>query len=169
MDTSFHYSTEFTLDKSHYDECYCESMPAKTSPKAYIKAAVFLLFGIALIFTDINRYLVYFFIGLGIIEALQVKYHKAWYLMRQMMSKAAGNQVTLIINDKGIHTRSDYVNHSIEWSNINNISDTEHGFLIAVKNGKSYISKRCLDQEAIAFILTKQAENLKNLPDTGSF
>ncbi|ABE56157.1 conserved hypothetical protein [Shewanella denitrificans OS217] len=155
MENSFHYSTEFTLDKSHYDECYSESMPASTSPKAYIKAGAFMLFGIALVFTDINRYLVYFFIGLGIIEALHVKYHKPWYLMRQMMSKAAGNQVTLIINDNGIHTRSDYVNHSIEWASVNNISVTEQGFLIAVKNGKSYISKRCLNQEAIAFILTK--------------
>lgn len=155
MDTSFHYSTEFTLDKSHFDECYCESMPVNTSPKAYIKAVVFILFGIALVFTDTSRYLVYFFIGLGIIEALQVKYHKAWYLMRQMMSKAAGNQVTLVINDKGIHTRSDFVSHSIAWSEVDEINVSEQGFLIAVKKRKSYISKRCLDANTIAFIQAK--------------
>jgi hypothetical protein len=152
MSPDFHYSTKYTLDKTHYEECYQASMPTKKSPKAYIKSVVFIVFGVIFLLMKQSPYLTFFFIGLGIIEALQVKFHKTWYLMRQMVSKAAGNPVTLTLNEKGIRSQSDFVNQSILWTEIDDIQVTEQGFLIAVKKRKSYISKRCLDDDAIAYI-----------------
>ncbi|NMD53901.1 YcxB family protein [Shewanella sp. DNRA4] len=155
MTTPYCYSTTYILDKAHFDECYTQSVKPDPTLKPYYKAIGFGLIGIALIFADVSLYLAYFFVGLGVIEALNVKYNKAWWLMRQMMSKAANNEVTLIVDEQGIHTKSRYVNAQILWTDIYRIVQTDKGFLITHKTGTSYISNRSLDNACIAFIQTK--------------
>ncbi|AVV83449.1 YcxB family protein [Shewanella putrefaciens] len=155
MPTPYSYSTTYILDKAHFDECYTQSVTPAPTLKPYYKGIGLVLIGIALIFTDISLYLAYFFVGLGVIEALNVKYHKAWWLMRQMMSKAASNDVTLTIDEQGIRTQSQYVNSQILWTDIYRINETEKGFLITHKAGTSYISSSCLDDSAIAYIKAK--------------
>lgn len=155
MPTPYSYSTTYILDKAHFDECYTQSVTPDPTLKPYYKGIGLVLIGIALIFTNISLYLAYFFIGLGVIEALNVKYHKAWWLMRQMMSKAASNDVTLTIDEQGIRTQSQYVNSQILWTDIYRINETEKGFLITHKAGTSYISSSCLDDSAIAYIKAK--------------
>lgn len=155
MPTPYSYSTTYILDKAHFDECYTQSVTLDPTLKPYYKGIGLVLIGIALIFTDISLYLAYFFVGLGVIEALNVKYHKAWWLMRQMMSKAASNDVTLTIDEQGIRTQSQYVNSQILWTDIYRINETEKGFLITHKAGTSYISSSCLDDSAIAYIKAK--------------
>lgn len=155
MPTPYSYSTTYILDKAHFDECYTQSVTPDPTLKPYYKGIGLVLIGIALIFTDISLYLAYFFVGLGVIEALNVKYHKAWWLMRQMMSKAASNDVTLTIDEQGIRTQSQYVNSQILWTDIYRINETEKGFLITHKAGISYISSSCLDDSAIAYIKAK--------------
>ncbi|MCL1089654.1 YcxB family protein [Shewanella profunda] len=155
MTTPYSYSTTYILDKAHFDECYTQSVVPDPTLKPYYKGIGLVFIGIALIFTDINLYLAYFFVGLGVIEALNVKYHKAWWLMRQMISKAASNDVTLTIDEQGIRTQSQYVNSQILWTDIYRINETEKGFLITHKAGTSYISSSSLDNSAIAYIKAK--------------
>lgn len=155
MPTPYSYSTTYILDKAHFDECYTQSVVPDPTLKPYYKAIGLGLIGIALIFADISLYLAYFFVGLGVIEALNVKYHKAWWLMRQMMSKAASNEVTLTIDEQGIHTKSMSVTSQILWTDIYRIKETEKGFLITHKAGTSYVSLRSLDDAAVAYIKTK--------------
>lgn len=155
MTTSFSYQYEFTLDKAHFEECYDESVVVDMRPKRFLKAGLFVLFGIALLFSDLTRYAAYFFVGLGIVEALSIRYQRPWWLMRQMMSKAAGNDVTLLIDEHGIKTQSLYVHQLITWGEIYRIKETQAGFLVTHKAGTSYISKRCLNDDAADYIRQK--------------
>ncbi|MFT5789859.1 MAG: hypothetical protein ACI8SJ_001978, partial [Shewanella sp.] len=101
-------------------------------------------------------YASWFLIGLGVLEALNVRYKKPWWLMRQMMSKAASNEVTLTIDEQGISNDSFYVTGTILWQDVVSMSETEQGFLIKQANTVSYLSKRSLDKEAIAFVSAKK-------------
>lgn len=152
---AYSYSTTYILDKAHFDECYTQSVIPDPTFKPYYKGIGFALIGIALIFTDITLYLAYFFVGLGVIETLNVKYHKTWWLMRQMMSKAASNEVTLTIDEQGIYTQSQYVNSQILWTDIYRIKETEKGFLLIHKAGTSYVSSSCIDTTALGYIKSK--------------
>lgn len=155
MQQTYAYSTTYLLDKAHFAECYEQSKIPDASLKPYYKAIGLGLIGIALIFTDISLYLAYFFVGLGVIEALNVRFHKAWWLMRQMMSKAASNQVTLTLNEQGIHSHSQYVNSEILWTDTYRVKETEKGFLITHKTGTNYVSASILDEAALTFIRSK--------------
>ncbi|PIW61636.1 YcxB family protein [Shewanella sp. CG12_big_fil_rev_8_21_14_0_65_47_15] len=155
MPTPYSYSTTYILDKAHFDECYTQSVIPDPTLKPYYKGIGLVLIGIALIFTDISLYLAYFFVGLGVIEALNVKYHKTWWLMRQMMSKAASNEVTLSMDEQGIRTHSRYVDNQIRWTDIDRIKETARGFLLTHRAGTSYISSSCLDTATIAYIRSR--------------
>ncbi|WP_144213332.1 YcxB family protein [Shewanella donghaensis] len=153
--TPYSYSIEYILDRSHFEETFDESVEINTSPKRYLKALAFVVAGFMLTATDVNPYIAYFAIGLGIVEGLQVRFNRAWWLMRQLMSKSASNPVNLTIDEQGIHTKSAYIDHQLLWNEVYRVSETEQGFLIATKTAKHYISKRCLDTASIDFIRRK--------------
>ncbi len=155
MNQEYSYTTQYTLDKSHFSECYDESAVVDSSIKAYRKAIIFAVVGTALMLTNINGYASWFLIALSALEALSVKFRKPWWLMRQMMSKAANNEVTLTLNESGISNDSFYVQGTILWQDIVESTETEQGFLFKLPKSVSYLSKRSLDKEAIAFILNK--------------
>ena len=73
-----------------------------------------------------------------------------------MMSKAAGEHVSLTIDDKGINSQSMHVNQQILWTDIYRITETDSGLLIKLEKTTTYLSKRCLDKSAIDFIIKKQ-------------
>ncbi|WP_281560719.1 YcxB family protein [Thalassomonas sp. RHCl1] len=153
MTDSFSYSTTFKLDKSHFSECYQESVVPDYSLRAYSKAILLVLMGLGLsLFTEIDQYAAWFLIGLGVVEALSVKYQKPWWLARQMLSRSANSQVTLTIGGQGIRSKSVYVDALISWGDINQVTPTEQGLLVVHKGGRSYISSRCLSEEASSFI-----------------
>ncbi|WDD98468.1 YcxB family protein [Thalassomonas actiniarum] len=153
MTDSFAYSTTFKLDKSHFSECYQESVVPDYSLRAYSKAIFLALMGLGLsLFTEIDQYAAWFLIGLGVVEALSVKYQKPWWLARQMLSRSANSQVTLTIDGQGIRSKSVYVDALISWGDINQVSPTGQGLLVIHKGGRSYISSRCLSEEATGFI-----------------
>ncbi|MCG9695834.1 YcxB family protein [Shewanella sp. Isolate11] len=155
MTAPFSYTSTFTLDKSYYSECFDESVNQVHSIKTYTKAILFGLAGCALLLTAANNYASWFIIALGVLEALSIKFKRPWWLLRQMWSRAAGNDVTLTIDDTGIHTQSDYINTLIEWQQVYRINETDKGFLIIVAKGKNYLSKRYLDDSATDFIRSK--------------
>ncbi|GAW97386.1 YcxB family protein [Colwellia marinimaniae] len=160
------FSTSFTLDKAHYTECYSQSSTLTHNKKTYFKANILTVFGlIILLFTPVNPYAAWFVIVLGIIETLGVYYHKPWWVMRQMFSKASGSEVKLTIDEQGILTESFHINNRILWTDVTIVTETELGFVVFFSLGKtamgkniaskSYISKSCLSDEAIAFISQK--------------
>lgn len=157
MNSEYSYTTQYTLDKSHFSECFDESVTIDTSIRAYRKAIIFSLVGVLLLLTGINAYASWFLIGLGILEALNIRYKKPWWLLRQMMSKAANNEVTLTIDEQGVSNDSFYVKGTIFWQDIVSVKETEQGFLIKQAKSVSYLSKRSLDETATAFVRQKGA------------
>lgn len=157
------FTTSFTLDKAHYSECYTQSSTLSHDKKTYFKANVLTVFGlIILLATPVNPYAAWFVIALGLLETVSVYYHKPWWVIRQMLSKASHSEVKLTIDEQGILTESFHINNRILWTDVTLVTETELGFLIYFSLGKtamgkdiaskSYISKSCLSDEATAFI-----------------
>jgi hypothetical protein len=168
MTQSSSYTASFTLDKAHYSECYTQSSTLSHDKKTYFKANVLTVFGlIILLATPVNPYAAWFVIALGLLETISVYYHKPWWVMRQMLSKASNSEVKLTIDEQGILTESFHINNRILWADVTRVTETELGFLIYFSLGKtamgkdiaskSYISKSCLSDDANTFI------NQKNL------
>lgn len=167
MSSAFTYTSEYVLDKAYFEECFTQSVSPKMPPKQYLKTAIFAIIGLGILLLDNvsqlavsskeTYYLGYFFIGLAVVEWLSIRFKKTWWLWRQMMSKAAGDTVTLVIDDQGIHSQSTHVNQHILWTEVYRISQTDAGFLIALQKSTTYLSKRCLDAASIEFITSKQS------------
>ena len=99
----------------------------------------------------------WFIIALGGLEAFSVRFRKSWWLGRQMMSKAASTELTLTIDENGVSSKSYSVESVILWADITKITATTQGWLLHHGTGKSYLSNRCLSDEAKHFISTKAA------------
>ncbi|AAZ26563.1 MULTISPECIES: YcxB family protein [Colwellia] len=163
MTQSSSYTASFTLDKAHYSECYTQSSTLSHDKKTYFKANVLTVFGlIILLATPVNPYAAWFVIALGLLETISVYYHKPWWVIRQMLSKASHSEVKLTIDEQGILTESFHINNRILWADVTRVTETDLGFLIYFSLGKtamgkdiaskSYISKSCLSDDATAFI-----------------
>ncbi|MCC2605773.1 YcxB family protein [Planctobacterium marinum] len=159
MAEAFHYSTTYKLDKSHFSETYDQSVTDDFVKRGYIKALILALVGSGvLLATEISGYIAWFIIGLGGLEALSVRFHKAWWLARQMISKAANNKVTLTIDEEAVKSHSIHVNSKITWQDITKIQQTSAGWLLYLPSGKSYLSNRCLSAQAQEFLALKATE-----------
>ncbi|QYJ98530.1 YcxB family protein [Shewanella alkalitolerans] len=155
---SFSYSTHFTLDRAYYAECFDASVTQPAPRAEYTKALGFLLIGLALLLTGVNAYASWFIIALGVLEGLSIKFKRPWYLTRQMMSKAAGNEANLTLNEQGISIESLYVKQQLSWDGIDDIQETSAGFLLLAGGQKHYLSKRFLDEACCQFIRGKGAK-----------
>lgn len=154
MNNSFLYENTYVLDKKHFNECYTQSVNEQLSIKSFSKAIFLSCFGLSLLlFTKADAYIAWFLAALGILDAASVYYRKAWWLARQMISKAAGNELTLTIDEQGIKNHSPYVDNLILWSEITNIEPTALGLLIKHKNGVNYLSNSVLSEDASQYIL----------------
>ena len=160
------FSSSFILDKAHYTECYTQSSTLSHDTKTYFKASILIVFGLFILFaTPVNPYVAWFVIALGILEMVSIYYHKPWWVMRQMLSKASHSEVKLTIDEQGILTESFDLDNRILWTDVNFISKTELGFLVHYRLGKSingkdiinksYISNSSLAKEAIALMVNK--------------
>ncbi|WP_099035295.1 YcxB family protein [Lacimicrobium alkaliphilum] len=158
MNSDFHYTTTYLLDKSHFSETFDESARLESGIKAYGKALSLAIAGlVVLLFTPFTAYLAWFLVGLGVVEGLNVRFKKSWWLARQMLSRAAGNKVDLTIDEQGVHTQSAYVDSMLNWENVTRIESTERGWLLYQGQARFYLSNRCLSDEAVAFIRSKSA------------
>jgi len=155
MTTSFTYTTNFTLDKAHFNECYQESSTLTRDIKTFFKSGVLILFGMILLFTEVNAYAAWFIVALGVLEALSLYYHQPWWVMRQMMSRASNSGVTVTIDEQGVLNESFYHKGRILWSDLTEIKSTQSGFVFLFKGGKSYLSKSILSVDAQSFIKDK--------------
>jgi hypothetical protein len=156
MTTPFHYSTTYTLDKSHFSETFDESIIKAEPIKAYTKATALMLAGSAFVyFTDFAPYFAWFIVVLGVIEALSVYFKRSWWLARQMISQAANTKLTLTIDENAVRSKSPTVESQILWEDVNKIEQTKQGWLLYHTSGRSYLSARCLSDEANNFIASK--------------
>ena len=162
MNIPFSYSHKFILDKAHFNECYSQSVSEVPFFRAYLKAIILSVFGMALVLlSDVNDYAAWFVFALGILEAVSIYYKQAWWVMRQLLGKASKSEVTLTIDDKGISTESFYVKNMVLWSNINAFKKTPLGWVVTHEQGDNYISDSCLSEESQA--LFKEYQTRKNI------
>ncbi|WNC69203.1 YcxB family protein [Thalassotalea nanhaiensis] len=156
------FESKFTLSKRHFRECFeqSSSLQPKTN-KRYLKALALFVLGLFFYWSQIeglSAHLGMFFFILAFVDALSVKFAKGWWVTRQMLSKAAGNEVTIMLSDDGINIESDFAKQLLAWSDINTYQETEKGIvLMTIKAGNSYISKRCFNDDAWQFLLAKLA------------
>lgn len=156
------YQATFTLDKSHFIECYEESVSAQTFSALYTKAIVMLLIGACLVmFSDFNPYAAWFVFALGVLEVVSTYYRKPWWVMRQMLSKAAKAEVTVEVTEEHIRTYSFYNENNMLYCDIDSIVATSKGWLVSHKSGRHYIANRCLTEQVQIFLKNKSEELLK--------
>jgi hypothetical protein len=154
--SEFSYSHSYLLDKSHFSETFDESTSSIRTLKDYSKGLIFFGLGaILLVVTEVSAYASWFIIGLGVVEGLSVRFAKPWWLARQMLSKAANTELTLHIDDLGIRTDSFYVKSEMQWTEMLKIEKTQQGWLLYSKIQRSYLSGRCLSEEAEQYIQAK--------------
>ena len=116
MTTPFQFSTTFTLDKAYLTECYEQTVIPKSMVQAYKKAMIFVIIGMALLYMpDINAYIGSFWVGLGIVEALSVRFARAWWVTRQLIGKSGNNKVELSVDAEGVRIQSSFVEQQFPW------------------------------------------------------
>lgn len=161
MKPEFSYSTTYVLNKSHFRETFEESVSVDDANHLYTKSVALAVVGLVVIyFTDISAYLGWFFVALGAVDALSVRYKKPWWLARQMLSRAANTELTLCIDEQGISSQSIHVDSKLPWSDIDKIEPTRQGWLLHQRAGKTYLSNRCLSDDAKAFLTAKAASKV---------
>jgi len=153
MTTPFSYSTSYILDKSHFSETFDESVPVGKTKTVYLKSIILGSLGLALLlFTEITPYAAWFIVGLAALEVLSIRFRKSWWLARQMISKAAGHELTLTIDETGVSSESFYIESKVLWAEVKKIQQTAQGWLLYHAVGKHYVSGRCLNNAAREFI-----------------
>lgn len=162
------FETHFILNRDHYAECFDQSILYKSPQKlriGFISAlsatGLFFLF-----FTEVKGLLAWFFLAMAVLEYVSFKYRRAWWLSRQMLSKNAGNKITLIFDENGIENKSVYINNQLAWVSIKSFHENETGFMLNLHQGtQQYLSKSCLNSEIQAYVLqqlsNKNVENNK--------
>lgn len=160
MTQAFSYSTTYVLDKSHFSETFDESGAGLVTLSSYYKAFTFFVIGAGLLFTKVSAYLGWFILAVGILEGLNVRFKKPWWLTRQMLSRAANSELTLTIDEQGVHTKSFYVDSTLRWQDLTKIDQTIRGWLLYQGTAKSYLSNRCLSDQAKAFVAKKSETTL---------
>ncbi|MGY2574396.1 YcxB family protein [Vibrio sp. C8] len=164
MSKDFDFTTEYTLDKPFFAECYDQtSQPAKF-PKAYLKGILFLIFGTVLLEFELlpNGYVGWFFIVLSVVEAFSVYCKRTWWLWRQTISSSRGNKVVFQVNANGVNYKSGEIDRYIAWSEIDQLEQTDLGFILHLGKQRQYVSKSCLNEEVIVFMIEQHAASKKN-------
>ena len=156
MSDNYSYTTVFTIDKGHLIECYEQSVDVDHSILKYKRAIISLIFGITLLMLNlVSDYIAYFVIALGVLEVFSTHYRKTWWLWRQMMGKSYNSEVTLLIDDSGVHNHSLHVQQTIAWDAVSAIEKTPLGLIIRHGKGANYLSNSCLDEEVTSYLVNK--------------
>ena len=161
MTQPFSYQATFVLDKQHFQECYDQTATIPSGWQPYLKALILLAMSV-LFMTVIttSAYIAYFLLVLAAVEALGIYYHRAWWVFRQMLSRAANNQVNLTIDEQGISTHTSFNQQQFLWSVITDLEKSDQGWLFSYQNQRQYLSDRCLDASAQQF-LSEQGNAVK--------
>lgn len=155
----YEFNTEYTLNKTFFAECYDQTSTPASFPKSYLKAFLFLIFGGVLVEFELlpSGYIGWFFIVLSVVEACSVYFKRTWWLWRQRWSMSNGSKVSLTVDSSGMSYNSGKTIRKIQWNQIDQLEQSDLGFIIHMGKQRQYVSKSCLNEEAIAFI-AKQHE-----------
>lgn len=164
MSKDFSVTTEYVLDKTFFAECYDQTSQPITFPKAYLKGILFFLFGLALLKLELlpNGYIGWFFIALSIIEAFSIYFKRTWWLWRQSISSLSGSKVVFNVDANGVSYKSlknTKNSRTIAWSDIDKVEQSDLGLIFHIGKQRQYVSKSCLNEEEIAFILEQHAQS----------
>ncbi|WP_394247097.1 YcxB family protein [Vibrio profundi] len=153
------FTFEYTLDKAFFAECYDQTSQPVKFPNAYYKGILFLIFGVTLLEFELlpNGYVGWFFIVLSVIEAFSVYCKRTWWLWRQRISSGAGSKVVFKADSNGVSYKNYKATNTIAWDQIDQLEQTDLGFIIHIGNQRQYISKSYLNDDAIAFIAEQHA------------
>ena len=152
------FKTQFTLSREYLAECFDQSKPhGKSARPNYLLPALLLAVGSgALAFTEQPKVLGYLLVALGILELLHIRFRRAWWLARQMLSKSANARVELTINDDGITTESDYTRTTVPWSDIERVIETDLGLILVTESGgQQYLSKSLFTADLVNWIVAR--------------
>ncbi|MUK41878.1 YcxB family protein [Aliivibrio fischeri] len=164
MSKDFSVTTEYVLDKTFFAECYDQTSQPITFPKAYLKGILFFLFGLALLKLELlpNGYIGWFFIALSIIEAFSIYFKRTWWVWRQSISSLSGSKVVFNVDANGVSYKSlknTKNSRTIAWSDIDQVEQSDLGLIFHIGKQRQYVSKSCLNEEEIAFILEQHAQS----------
>ena len=164
MSKDYDFTTEYTLDKTFFAECFDQTSHPATFPKAYYKGMLFLIFGVVLVKFELlpSGYVGWFFIVLSIIEALSVYFKRTWWLWRQTLSTSSGGKVQLKINSDGMSYKSGKNTRNITWNEIDQLEQSDLGFILHIGKQRQYVSKSCLNDEVIDFMIEQHSESKMN-------
>ncbi|EHN71106.1 YcxB family protein [Aliivibrio fischeri] len=167
MSKDFSVTTEYVLDKTFFAECYDQTSQPITFPKAYLKGILFFLFGLALLKLELlpNGYIGWFFIALSIIEAFSIYFKRTWWLWRQSISSLSGSKVVFQVDANGVSYKSlknTKNSRTISWSDIDQVEQSDLGLIFHIGKQRQYVSKSCLNEEEIAFILEQYEASKAN-------
>ncbi|WP_264876464.1 YcxB family protein [Vibrio agarivorans] len=160
MSKDFDFTTEYTLNKPFLAECYDQTSQPTQFPKDYLKGFLFLVFGVVLLEFELlpNGYVGWFFVVLSVVEVMSVYFKRTWWLWRQTFS-AKSSKVTLQINAQGVNYKSGKIDRNITWSEIDQIEETDLGLILHLGKQRQYVSKSCLNDDAILFMLKQHADS----------
>ena len=153
------FSTTYTLDKPYFYECFDESLPySKRAQPKYFLLVLLVSLGLFSIYGLADHYLGTFLIMVAVLECVAFYYRRAWWVTRQMFSRASGSEVTLTFDDEGIKSANHYKSYQLAWQDIAEVIETPRGVLIKNKNSLQYISKQILTDEMLDFINKKATQ-----------
>jgi hypothetical protein len=161
MPKDFNFTTQYPLDKRFFAECYDQTSAPLTFPKAYLKAILFVVFGVIVLEFELlpNGYVGWFFIVLSVVEVLSVFFKRTWWLWRQTFSTSSNSKVEFSVSALGVTYKSAKNTSSIAWNEIDQLQQTDLGFILHIGKQRQYLSKSCLSEEAIAFMVEQHAKS----------
>lgn len=150
-----HRTSYYILDREYFSECFDQSADTTTGFNSYRLAIALATISCALFMLEMETYIAWFLLCLSGVELLSIRYKRAWWITRQMLSRAAGSKVDIRIDDDGIFTKSPHHQQSMNWSDITEIKCTERGFVICHDSGNRYLSKNGLGAVAVNLLTEK--------------
>ncbi|MGO2012167.1 MAG: YcxB family protein [Pseudoalteromonas sp.] len=147
------FTATYTLDKPYFYECFDESLAYSTQAKPkYLLLVLLTILGLVSFYVLNRHYLGSFMIMMAVLECVAFYYRRPWWVTRQMLSRASGSDVELVINDVGITASNPYKSYQLNWQQVDEVIETHQGLLLKNKRGMQYISKQILTDEVIFFI-----------------
>ncbi|WP_105254865.1 YcxB family protein [Pseudoalteromonas sp. T1lg75] len=154
------YTTTYILNKDYFSESYEQSLPL--SNRKQPKYGLILLLVALALFSILklqNNYLGYFLFALALLEMVAYRYQKAWWIARQRLSRAAGHEVELKIDEQGIGTTANGKTRLLSWTDISEAVATDKGVVLVTAKGHShYLSNAVLNDEVREFILAQKKQ-----------
>ncbi len=160
------YCAQFVLSRDYLAECFDQSLPyGKNAKPNFLFPAFFFASGAALLLlTDEHRIVGISLIALAVLELLHIRFRRAWWLARQMWGASANSEVTLTVDDDGVHTQSPFVKTTLFWADVKQAIETDLGFILIDGNRNQQYLSKSLFPDGMMSVLLKDHANIEPNP-----